>query len=176
MLYSLVLHKMKRNRRSSKAGIDLIGFLDILSVVIVIVLLVISVLALSIGVQGSVPVIQDEVSREAPAPTQSIAQRPAQAEIRTVDGRIVTAETAFLLCKGDQLQQFDPVSGERITSWTMGINPVSSVANQIRQSNVYLSVAGSCFPYLDDLVSGFQAMGMQLGYEPTTEDAVVPWQ
>ncbi len=168
---------MKRNRRSARTGVDLIGFLDILSVVIVIVLLVISVLALSVGVQGPGRIAEDSVEKESSVPIQRIeARKTVRAEIKTIDGRDITSETAFLLCKGEQLQQFDPASGERLRSWSLGLTSVSSIASDIGVSNVYLSVAGSCFPYLDDLVSGFRVMGKELGYEPTTDEAVVPWQ
>lgn len=169
---------MNRNRRSSRSNVDLIGFLDILSVVIVIVLLVISVLALSISIQGS---ILSEADIQ-PTPEEIVGIPPVrqdsspQAEIRTIDGRNVTVETAFLLCKGSRIEQFDPASGQRLQSWSLNEGPIDKVTQDISQPNVYLAVAGSCFPYLEDIVNNLRLKGVRLGYEPTIEEAVVPWQ
>jgi len=169
---------MRRPRRSSRNGVDLIGFLDILSAVMVIVLLVISVLALSIGVQGT-----SQVPVDSPAPASPVESAPAQArpavprvEISTVDGRYVTASTVFLLCRGGLLEQFDPSTGQRIGVWSLGSDSAAGVARELAAANIYLAVAGSCFPSLDALVEAFRANGSQLGYEPIGEDAVLPWE
>lgn len=169
---------MRRPRRSSSTGVDLIGFLDILSAVMVIVLLVISVLALSIGVQGSVPGPLKPEGTPEPAPVEAPERRPApaQVEIRTVDGQNVTAATAFLLCKGGQVEQFEPGSGQRIRSWSLETTNPVALAQELAAPNVYLAVSGSCFPSLDALVVAFRTSGSQLGYEPTSEEAVLPWQ
>lgn len=106
---------MRRLRRNSKNGVDLIGFLDILSAVMVIVLLVISVLALSIGVQGTTQASPEPLPTAAPEPKASAAL----VKITTVDGRDVTKASSFLLCKGERLEQFDPGNGERINSWSL---------------------------------------------------------
>ncbi len=163
---------MRRPRRSSKNGVDLIGFLDILSAVMVIVLLVISVLALSIGEQGTTQAATEQIPTEALEPRAS----PALVEITTVDGQDVTEATTFLLCKDDRLEQFDPGNGEKINSWSLGTTSAAVVAGELAATNVYLAVSGSCFPSLDSLVEAFRASGSQLGYEPTSEEAALPWQ
>ncbi|WP_143593678.1 hypothetical protein [Synechococcus sp. 1G10] len=163
---------MRRPRRSSSTGVDLIGFLDILSAVMVIVLLVISVLALSIGEQGTTQAAPEPL----PAAASESRTAPALVEITTVGGRDVTAATSFLLCKGESLEQFDPGNGERIKSWSLGTTSAAAVARELAAPNVYLAVSGSCFPSLDSLVEAFRASGSQLGYEPTSEEAVLPWQ
>lgn len=140
----------------------------------VIVLLVISVLALSIGVQGStepenapVEVMQDPVEETSPS---------AFVEMTTVDGQNVTIETAFLLCKGRRLQQFDPRSAERVGTWSLDAQTAYEIAQQLNSPNVFLAVASSCFTSLDELVAAFRSSGSQLGYEPTSDEAEVPWQ
>jgi hypothetical protein len=169
---------MKHNRRSSRSNVDLIGFLDILSVVIVIVLLVISVLALSISIQGSIQSEEDiQPTREEIVGIPPVKQDSSpQAEIQTIDGRNVTVETAFLLCKGSRIEQFDPAIGQRLRTWNLNEVQIDKVTQDISQPNVYLAVAGSCFPHLEDLINSLRLKGVQLGYEPTTEEAVVPWQ
>lgn len=169
---------MRRPRRSSKSEVDLIGFLDILSAVMVIVLLVISVLALSIGVQGTSRTPTDQKNSSPPVEATQPAARPAEplVEITTVDGQDVTASTAFLLCKGELLEQFDPSTRTRIGVWDLGATSAAAVARDLGAPNIYLAVAGSCFPSLDALVEAFRTNGSQLGYEPISEDAVLPWQ
>lgn len=169
---------MRRLRRASKTEIDLIGFLDILSAVLVIVLLVISILALSLGAQGAIANSESssndttDVAKSTPA-----APEPApMAEMKTVDGTVITSATAFLLCNGQSLRQFDPSSGAVIDSWDLSGTTPTEVADALRSPNVYLAIAGSCFSSLDDLVQAFRDSGSQLGYEPTSEEAVVPWQ
>lgn len=167
---------MRKNRRRAKSEIDLIGFLDILSVVIVIVLLVISLLALSIGVQVST---QDPSDPPAHSESKEPSVNPPQAalvEMKTVDGQNITAATAFLLCRGQLIHQFNPSSGEKTATWNLGAESPYEIARRIGAPNVYLAVAGSCFPSLESLVDAFRSSGVQLGYEPTTEDAVLPWQ
>lgn len=167
---------MRRIRHKNKSGIDLIGFLDILSVVMVIVLLVISVLALSIGIQGrTLDTVEDPVG-ERPQETAGEPPPSALVKMTTVDGQNITVETTFLLCKGVLLKEFDPNTGERVRSWNLSTDSSYEIANSIGAPNVYLAIAGSCFSYLDALVDAFRSSGSQLGYEPTTEDAIVPWQ
>lgn len=168
---------MRRLRRASKTEIDLIGFLDILSAVLVIVLLVISILALSLGAQSAIENSESssndttDVAKSTPA-----APEPLMAEMKTVDGTVITSATAFLLCNGQSLRQFDPSSGAVIDSWDLSGTTPTEVADALRSPNVYLAIAGSCFSSLDDLVQAFRDSGSQLGYEPTSEEAVVPWQ
>jgi hypothetical protein len=169
---------MKRNRHRARAGVDLIGFLDILSVVMVIVLLVISVLALSVGVQGG-----DRVSPELENVPAEVAQDTAEkdtpsalVEMKTIDGQNVTASTTFLLCKSRRLLQFDPNTAKNVGTWSLDEQSAVSIAQQLDSPNVFLAVAGSCFPSLDELVGAFRSSGSQLGYEPTSDEAEVPWQ
>lgn len=144
----------------------------------VIVLLVISVLALSIGMEGSTqePSAVDADSTPLRAEAPEARPSPALVEITTVDGQDVTAATTFLLCKGGLLELFDPSSGEKMKSWSLGSLSADEVARELAAPNVYLAVSGSCFPSLDSLVEAFRASGSQLGYEPTSEEAVLPWQ
>lgn len=168
---------MKRAKRASRASVDLTGFLDILSAVMVIVLLVIAMLALSIGMGASL----DSASPKQPERSQPPAPKPtpadpAQVAITTEDGQDVTAATAFLLCKGARLEQFEPRNGSRVSAWDLNRQTPSSVAQELASPNVYLAVAGSCFGSLDALVAAFRSSGARLGYEPTTEEAQLPWQ
>lgn len=168
---------MRRAKRAPRASVDLTGFLDILSAVMVIVLLVIAVLSLSIGIGATVDPASPERAEipQPPAPNRPPAE-PAQVAITTEDGQDVTAATAFLLCKGDRLEQFEPANGGKVRAWDLNQQPPSSVARELVSPNVYLAVAGSCFGSLDALVAAFRDSGAQLGYEPTTEEAQLPWQ
>jgi len=167
---------MRRNRRRTRSGVDLIGFLDILSVVMVIVLLIISILALSTGVQVSAQDPLDQADLESQREPVVEQPRLSLVEIKTTDGQNITSLTAFLLCKGDLLQEFDPISGDKIRTWNLTSQNPYDIARTVGTPNVYLAVAGSCFPSLDPLVDAFRSSGLQLGYEPTTEEAVLPWQ
>ncbi len=141
----------------------------------VIVLLVISVLALSIGEQS----VQQTVPEPEPEPVEQPippAPSPSDVEIRTVGGQDITAATAFLLCKAGVVEQFDPVTRSGIRSWSLDSASPAQIAADTGSSNIYIAVAGSCFPSLPALVEGLRRNGTQLGYEPVPEEAVLPWQ
>jgi hypothetical protein len=134
------------------------------------------VLALSIGVQGSTQEAPESAAVAESREPELNQQPAALVEMTTVDGRNITANTTFLLCKGNLLKQFDPESGESTAAWNLTMESPYEIAIQLGAPNVYLAVAGTCFPSLDALVGAFRSSGSQLGYEPTSEEAVLPWQ
>lgn len=178
MLYSHGYLRTMTRRKSTRANVDLIGFLDILSSVIVIVLLVISVLALSIGVKTSSigSESEDDQARESPTANKENSRGTIKPIIRTDDGVVVTGDTAFFLCKNNIIHRFRSDNSQVIGSWDLGTAAASTVANSTLTSNAYIAISGSCFNHVDDLVEAFREKGISLGYDPIPEEAVVPWQ
>ncbi|WP_157665432.1 hypothetical protein [Cyanobium sp. NIES-981] len=142
-----------------------------------IVLLVISVLAISIGVSRSTDTTKKDSSEIlGPETSPNTKADSALVEITREDGTNITTDTAFLLCKNRRLERFDPRTAQSVETWNLEVHNAVRIAQDLQSPNIFLAVAGSCFPNLDELVEAFRSSGFNLGYEPVPEDAQVPWQ
>lgn len=147
--------------------IDLIGFLDIISILNVIILLVVSTLALGIGVKGAAN------GKTAKKPLSN--QRPVF-KVITRGGIRVTTPVSFLMCSDTTLSIYDPATGKAVNELSMN-NPakIAELLAHSIEARTYLAVKPSCFIGVKRVTELIESTGSSIGMEPIFEEARSPW-
>lgn len=155
-------------RRRTRVEIDLIGFLDIISILIVLVLLVISSLAINLG-------ISNPQSIESPPKDDPIFKMP-EVKVITTGGIPVNSPISFLMCDNKYISIFNPQSGKRTRSFLLADQALTrKLLLEINTPRAYLAVKPSCFDKYEKVAAIIEEIGSTVGYEPIKENSATPW-
>jgi biopolymer transport protein ExbD len=158
-------------RRRRQAEIDLIGFLDIISILIVLILLVISLMAINLGQTST----KNSTEESSPKTDNSDKGMPA-IKITTSGGIPVTSRVTFLMCTKSRVDKFDPKTGRIQSSFSINDQGLrSKLLTGINTPRVYLAVKPSCFQNQEKVVNAIKLTGLEAGYEPIEESSRTPW-
>jgi len=154
------------SRKRHHPNVDLIGFLDIISILNVLILLIISTLALGLGV--------DQAAKSQREPNSQSAK--PQVKPITNGGIAVHTPVSFMMCNRDSISIFDPTSGKVLQEFSSEEGPdIRSLMVTSLESRMYLAVKPSCFESYKLIASMVRSSGSSIGMEPIAENAKSPW-
>lgn len=155
---------MARKRKTNQQ-IDLVGFLDIISIMNVLILLIISTLALGLGNNKTKARSKQDTST-APPLVRAVSN----------DGILVTTPVTYLMCNQNELTVHRPSDNRIMQRIRHGDSEEMRGFASFIEARAYLAVKPSCFKSYELIKTMIIASGSSVGAEPIPEGADSPWE